>query len=96
MDASTTTETGDMSASNHKHKVKEGLIGLVEAADYLGTSEHYLSKILKAEEDRHPLTDYFRNYAGRWRTTYALLDEYWTNAKLTGRVAIHSQNENVD
>jgi len=85
-----------MSASNPKYKVKEGLIGLEEAADYLSCSHQYLGKILNDENYRHPLVDYFRNYAGRWRTTYTLLDEYWTNAKVTGRIEIGSQNGNVD
>ena len=85
-----------MSASNPKHKVKEGLIGLEEAADYLGCSHQYLGKILNDNTEEHELKHYFRNYAGRWRTTYALLDEYWTNAKLVGAVDIRSQNGNVD
>lgn len=57
---------------------KQGLIGLREAADYLQCSHQTLGKILGAD-DPHQLKEYFRFYAGRWRTTYALLDEFFTN-----------------
>lgn len=59
-------------------RIKEGLIGLEEAADYLGCSHQTLGRILKEEPD-DPLYQHFRFYAGRFRTTYALLDEFFTN-----------------
>lgn len=62
---------------------KKGLIRLEAAADYLGISHQYLGKILNDENNNHPLKDYFRHYAGYWRTTYDLLDEYFTNGKIT-------------
>ena len=61
---------------------KAGLIRLEAAADYLGCSHQYLGKMLNDEHYTHPLRDYFRHYAGYWRTTYALLDEYFTNGKV--------------
>ena len=57
--------------------IKDGLIGIEAAADYLGCSQQYLSKMLNNEKEEHLLRDHFRHYAGRWRTTYALLDEYF-------------------
>ena len=72
---------------------KDGLIGLSEAADYLDTSKQYLSKMLgePGDIDPHPLTDYFRHYSGRWRTTYALLDEFFTNGKVIGNKQFPSE-----
>ena len=75
-----------------KHPVKEGLIGLEEAADYLDCSHQYLGKILNSEED-HPIENYFRHYAGRWRTSYALLDEYFTNARVVSTKQLASEKE---
>lgn len=66
-----------MEISVVQNPIKEGLIGLEAAADYLGCSQQYLSKMLNSEAEDHPLRDYFRHYAGRWRTTYALLDEFF-------------------
>ena len=57
---------------------KEGLINLVDAADYLGCSHQWLYKMLKGEPEKHPLRRHFRHYAGAWRTTYAMLDEYFS------------------
>lgn len=62
--------------------IKEGLIGIQEAADYLNCSHQALSKILK-EERENPLCEHFRFYAGYFRTTYALLDEFFTNGQVT-------------
>ena len=74
---------------------KKGLIGLREAADYLDTSQQYLSKLLNEESmGTHPIADYFRHYAGRWRTTYALLDEYFTNGKIVGTKHFTSEKGN--
>lgn len=55
---------------------KEGLIGIQEAADYLKCSHQVLGRHLK--DPKHPLRKHFRFYAGRWWTTYALLDEFFT------------------
>lgn len=72
---------------------KNGLIGLQEAADYLDTSHQWLGQMLNGEED-HPLRGYFRHYAGRWRTTYALLDEYFTSGSVqTHKVLQHEQEK---
>lgn len=57
---------------------KPDLIGLEKAADYLNCSHQWLGKLLNSDEE-HGLRGYFRFYAGRWRTTYSLLDEYFTN-----------------
>lgn len=80
--------------SDETYTRKEGLIGLTKAAAYLDTSPHYLGKMLQEDNtDSHPLADYFRHYSGRWRTTYALLDEYFTNGKITGLRQIPSEKE---
>lgn len=57
---------------------KEGLINVEVAADYLGCSHQWIYKMLRAERD-HPLFKCFRHYGGAWRTTYALLDEFFQN-----------------
>jgi hypothetical protein len=80
-------------AVNAKHPLKEGLIGLEAAADYLECSHQYLGKILNNEDEHHPLADYFRHYAGRWRTTYALLDEYFTTGSISSVRSLPSEKE---
>jgi hypothetical protein len=81
-----------------RHPLKVGLIGLDAAADYLECSHQYLGKILNDFDIEHPIKDYFRHYAGRWRTTYALLDEYFTNAKVVNMREFASEKgiQNVD
>jgi hypothetical protein len=81
-----------------KYPLKKGLIGLEVAADYLNCSHQYLSKILKDADnpDKKLLREYFRFYAGRWRTTYALLDEYFTSPTLVKGKKIASQKEVPD
>ena len=72
------------------HPMKEGLVGLEVAADYLECSHQYLGKILNNDEEEHELKKYFRHYAGRWRTTYALLDEYFRLGGTT--YVVHNKN----
>ena len=93
----TAAKEGVMTEHADQEKRKPGLIGLQDAADYLGCSHQYLGQILNKDEDDHPLKDYFRHYAGRWRTTYALLDEYFTNSKIMGTKRLSSDEaSNVD
>ncbi len=78
------------------HPMKEGLVGLEVAADYLECSHQYLGKILNNDEEEHELKKYFRHYAGRWRTTYALLDEYFTEGTISSVRNLASQKETPD
>lgn len=65
-----------------------------EAAVYLGCSHQWLGKMLgDGGMSTHVLVDYFRFYAGHWRTTHDLLDEYFTNAKIVGTRHFPSEKE---
>lgn len=65
-----------MAKDNEGSKKLPGLIGVQEAAVYLDCSAQELGARLNSNTDA--LNMYFRYYGGRFRTTYHLLDLFFT------------------
>lgn len=69
----------------------EDMIDLKEAAAYLDCSWQWLRRTLS--EGDHELCPYFRFYAGKFRTTKLLLQEYFTNSSVVASRKLGDKDE---